>query len=262
MRKITFLTLCAAAACAAQPAGAQNVVKNGDFERVNMPRLELENVEVPNSGTRADSDMLPGWKTAHVADASPRGIAFLFTKPGGNVTYGGTNDESCPDCKNSNMNSAATFADHGNFVALEKSSGISQFLTDLTEGIYSLSFDYGGAQMNTVNSGAGFSYTLSAFWGDDLVGTVSGRNDDGSFTGWSSFSTDVTCDAACAANGILLRFVASLAGGPPVVLLDNVAVTGGAVPEPATWATMLLGFGVAGGVMRSGRRRAAIAAAA
>ena len=42
--------------------------------------------------------------------------------------------------------------------------------------------------------------------------------------------------------------------------LDNVSVTqvGGGVPEPATWALMISGFGLAGAVLR--RRRAGIAA--
>lgn len=35
----------------------------------------------------------------------------------------------------------------------------------------------------------------------------------------------------------------------------------GAVPEPATWALMMLGFGLIGGVMRTGRRRDASALA-
>jgi hypothetical protein len=50
--------------------------------------------------------------------------------------------------------------------------------------------------------------------------------------------------------------------GPNVdnVQLDNVVMGGatGAVPEPATWAMMILGFGAAGTMMR--RRRAALAA--
>ncbi len=41
---------------------------------------------------------------------------------------------------------------------------------------------------------------------------------------------------------------------------DNVAVVSGAVPEPATWAMMLFGFGVVGSALRR-RNRAAIAVA-
>jgi len=42
-------------------------------------------------------------------------------------------------------------------------------------------------------------------------------------------------------------------------LLDDVKLDIGAVPEPATWALMIGGFGMAGGMLR--RRRAAAAAA-
>ena len=45
--------------------------------------------------------------------------------------------------------------------------------------------------------------------------------------------------------------------------LDNISVTGNlasAVPEPATWAMMITGFGLAGGAIRSRRRMAAVAA--
>ena len=46
------------------------------------------------------------------------------------------------------------------------------------------------------------------------------------------------------------------------VLLDNIIVNGdlapsAAVPEPATWAMMILGFGAAGAMLR--QRRAALA---
>jgi hypothetical protein len=50
--------------------------------------------------------------------------------------------------------------------------------------------------------------------------------------------------------------------------LDNLTIDGGAftgvpgVPEPATWAMLLLGFGVMGGTLRARRQRDGIAAAA
>jgi len=42
------------------------------------------------------------------------------------------------------------------------------------------------------------------------------------------------------------------------ILNVNGAALGGAVPEPATWAMLLLGFGLIGGAMRTQRRRAKI----
>jgi hypothetical protein len=47
-------------------------------------------------------------------------------------------------------------------------------------------------------------------------------------------------------------------GLPPMAALDGVSLT--AVPEPATWAMMLIGFGGLGAMIRR-RNRAAMAAA-
>lgn len=53
-------------------------------------------------------------------------------------------------------------------------------------------------------------------------------------------------------------------GQPPVVMLDGVSLTAyqppvGTVPEPSTWAMMIMGFGAVAGVMRRRPRRAAVA---
>lgn len=43
------------------------------------------------------------------------------------------------------------------------------------------------------------------------------------------------------------------------VVVFNVATANGAVPEPASWAMMLLGFGAVGSAMRAAKRRQALA---
>jgi len=47
-----------------------------------------------------------------------------------------------------------------------------------------------------------------------------------------------------------------LAGGNDFAI-DNISVT--AVPEPGTWALMIIGFGGAGAMLRSNRRKAVAA---
>jgi hypothetical protein len=47
---------------------------------------------------------------------------------------------------------------------------------------------------------------------------------------------------------------------PAFIDLDDVSVTGpaagaGGVPEPASWALMIAGFGMAGGLLRQRRQR-------
>lgn len=51
-----------------------------------------------------------------------------------------------------------------------------------------------------------------------------------------------------------LTFRTAAASGDNTAFIDGVSVSA-AVPEPATWAMMLLGFGFVGGAMRSAKRR-------
>ena len=46
----------------------------------------------------------------------------------------------------------------------------------------------------------------------------------------------------------------------PLAGMGDLAYSLSAIPEPATWAAMLLGFGAVGGFMRNGRRKGALSA--
>jgi len=72
---------------------------------------------------------------------------------------------------------------------------------------------------------------------------------------WTHYSLEFT---PVQAGSLTLSFSTTSADdvGP---LIDNVSVTTGAVPEPAGWALMIGGFGLAGAALR--RRRTAVAAA-
>jgi hypothetical protein len=80
-------------------------------------------------------------------------------------------------------------------------------------------------------------------------------NPSGGSTGWYKVTDTFTASG----SSDVLSFLASGTPGnlPPMVLLDGVSLT--AVPEPATWAMMLVGFGAIGYGLR--RRRAAVLAA-
>lgn len=54
-------------------------------------------------------------------------------------------------------------------------------------------------------------------------------------------------------NGIYPRSMRSTGGTYSFSIADS-----GAVPEPATWAMMRLGFGAIGGALRFGRRKQAV----
>ena len=68
--------------------------------------------------------------------------------------------------------------------------------------------------------------------------------------GYTNFSTTAT------ALGVSTDLAFNFRHDPSLFALDNVSVTAvnGAVPEPATWAMMLIGFGAMGVSMRRRRR--------
>ncbi|MDP3870673.1 MAG: PEPxxWA-CTERM sorting domain-containing protein [Phenylobacterium sp.] len=127
-------------------------------------------------------------------------------------------------------------------------------VADQQEALALLGFDWDGdwtAVDATKIAGGGGDYKTYDFPGllDGLtyVGIHKGKGDDG-FEGTAFFKLD-------ADN--LDVFTLNLKGGSDAVLY----FTGGSVvPEPATWAMMIIGFGAAGSMLRSSRRRRALAA--
>jgi len=151
----------------------------------------------------------------------------------------------------------------GNFVALDgaypttsDNASISQMITGLTIGQqYTLSFDYGfgqerfatgdffnGDTINSLTASIG-----SALWDSGDVGLA-----NHGFVGWDKGTLNFTATS----TSELLKFVAyANVPLPSYALLSSVSIVESAVPEPATWGMMILGFGVVGAIAR--RRRAA-----
>ncbi len=112
------------------------------------------------------------------------------------------------------------------------------------------------------------SAVLSGRWGIDnegviklnnaVIATLSGTTTD-SFNQLYQFG---------ASSGFVsglntLRFEVHDTGVPMAFRTDDMSLTANlssAVPEPATWAMMIIGFGAAGSMVRSNRRRNALAA--
>jgi len=135
---------------------------------------------------------------------------------------------------------------------------VYQTVSGLTAGdTYAVTFYQAGAQQH------GFSGITTESWqvslGAQTLDSPTLTNASEGFTGWSSDTLDFTATA----SSEVLSFLAEGTGGsgePPFALLDGVSLTQVSVPEPATWAMMLVGFGVLGTAIRS-RRKTALATA-
>ena len=99
-----------------------------------------------------------------------------------------------------------------------------------------------------------------------LTGNGLTANDFGLFSPTNLSGADLSMHPDFSASGSAINFGFAMRRGPATVTdvyndvlrADNFRVTVNAVPEPATWAMMIVGFGMVGGLARR-RRRLAIA---
>jgi PEP-CTERM motif/Protein of unknown function (DUF642) len=144
--------------------------------------------------------------------------------------------------------------DGGNFVALDGDTNfngaLTQTIDNLTAGAkYVVSFDWATAQYAD-RSGDTTEQLQVGFGGAPTQSTGIVTNPSEGATAWQKESFTFTATGASQVLSFLS--IGAPAGQPPVALLDGVSLT--AVPEPATWGMMLVGFGGLGVVIR--RRRA------
>jgi hypothetical protein len=137
----------------------------------------------------------------------------------------------------------------GSFVAIDGdplgNGSISQTISGLTVGQkYTLTFDWAAAQL--INKNQTYQVQLTVDFGTASQQTANLVEGPGKFSGWQSETMSFTATKATQT----LTFLANghPTGQPPVALLDGVSLT--AVPEPASWAMMILGFGAIGLMMR------------
>ncbi len=129
--------------------------------------------------------------------------------------------------------------------------GVSQNITTVAGQKYKVTFDMAGnpdgglGNRIMVITSNGFNPQINNF----TVGAANTKTN----MGWQSMSYMFTAGPGTVTN---IAF-ASDEYNPYGPALDNVGISS-AVPEPTTWALMILGFGAAGGMIRVSRRRQAL----
>jgi hypothetical protein len=215
MKRIAVASVLAAGV--ATNASAATIVTNGSFE-----------------------DGLTGWTTNKVSGTTPGiGITVIPTGVNNGTGYG----DNVP-------NYAGTHAAY--FVDDNANENLFQSVSLAANTNYTLSYALFATQSGAANQ-FGFALT-DGILGTPVIGTVinNGSQTDVPVGTWTPYSYNFT--SGLAGNYVLgFNF---LSGATPAkdVLLDAVQISA-AVPEPATWAMMLVGFGVMGGSLRRGRRR-------
>jgi hypothetical protein len=219
------------------------------------------------SGQLGFNTSATGWSVPNPGTtASPTGASyfFLFRAQGGTTSgtsadnagapgiFGGSNLQLWGPGTGSN-NGLTVSPNGGAFVAADpdfQNGAISQVITGLTPGqSYNLDFYFGASQQSP------FQGATSAGWAVTLGGVTQNTgnlaNVSEGFSGWH-FEDFVFTPTMSTET---LSFLATGTGGqplPPFALLDGVSLT--PVPEPATWALMLIGVGALGAGLRMRRR--------
>jgi PEP-CTERM motif len=188
---------------------------------------------------------------------------FLFAASGTgsgdngvNNQYGGTLSLYGP--ANGVNNGLGPSPQGGNYIAQDSAydqGAISQTISGLTAGdSYVVSFYWAAAQQNGFNGPTYDQWQVSL--GGQTLDTPTVNIDSHGFSGWMSQSLTFTATGPTE----VLSFFANggPSGVPPFALLDGVSMM--AVPEPSTWAMMLIGFGGLGVAAFRSRRKAAAAA--
>ena len=252
------VTAIAATASAAVAETTKDFIVNGGFEQATQPTGQLESIA-----------KVTGWNATDAADFSKiAGLGYdskyVFltnaesaSNPGLLTTFGKYERLSGPG--NGFDNGFDASPQGGNFIAMDawwRRGALTQIIDGLIVGeTYKLSFAFAYAQ----NSGATTATTHSLTFGmtsdptklGSYTTTPTVKNPLGGFVDWTNYTFEFIADNSSS----YLYFLANGApsGQPPFSLLDNVSLTGphaAAVPEPATWAMMIMGFGAIGGIMR------------
>ena len=243
MKNFMRLALVSAASLAALsvPAFAANLVSNGGFE------TNGGNGEVDVNTT------VLGW---NVPGSTAQKYTFVWNAASGISLSGTTADTSGATGSLGNVrlwgpgglafNGLTLSPNGGAFIGADgafQDEPIQQTITGLVAGhTYAVSFDWAAAQQFGFNlpTASGWMVSLGSGPSQSTGNLAIGNH---GFSGWQQSTFDFIADG----TSDTLSFLSTGVGGaplPPFALLDGVSIKG--VPEPSTWAMMILGFSLLG----------------
>ena len=270
MRTMTACALVAGLGWAVGAHAATNLVTNGGFDQTNLSSGQIAFLHSNNySGFEDGSDGSYGQGVTGWTSSIGGGAAF-------NLWYFGDGSEKTKEARTQygelgqhpNANYTGVSPNGGAFMILDGDPGysgtLSQTIGGLTSGqTYTLQFywsagelaDRTGYQTDRLDVSFGAQTQSTETFHNSHPYTNNPNNLPGDFEGWTLET--MTFKATSASQVLSFLSVGTPAMNlPPVAFLDGVSLV--AVPEPAIWTVMVLGFGAMGASMR--RRRAARAA--
>ena len=271
IRLVTLLTALLALAFAI-PVSAANLLINGDFETTSFNYTDGSGTHYPGTAFENffDGQVVEGWTSggynfvftpdmAASASGSPSSPSYLslWGMPGTGVSNG--------------IGPSPT---GGNFVVSDgayQNGPLSQTVSGLEVGHeYAVSFWWAAGQQFgfdgattdawTVCFGTcaytssydsnGDGYSTFTPGSDQIMSTGAVAVPNHGFVPWRYETVNFT--ATSSTQTLSLLAYGTPLGQPPFALIDGLQLE--AVPEPTTWAMMLIGFGLVGGAMRTRRR--------
>jgi PEP-CTERM motif len=218
MKNIAYATLASVAVFAAVPASATVIFTSG-FEGPGNSDNSRTAANDPNTTT-------------------PAGDYGLYTAADG---WTADNVGNPIELQNNVAGAPAPLVGGKVFVELDSTKNSSMSRNIVSGGSYLLSFLYSPRPGRPASTNGIEVYLNGLLF--NPPGTITGAG--GSGTSWST----VSIGKFYAAAGSKLTFKAVGSNDSFGGYVDNITLT--AVPEPATWAFMILGFGLVGGAVRS-----------
>jgi hypothetical protein len=227
----------AVTAFAGGSASASNLVQNGTFAAT-----------LPNSALIGD--FYNYGSGAYVADWDTNGYNFLFYPTTADTTGADQgHGYASPDpgfANNLYLWGPGTGSNNGfsdppsgdNFIAADGdyiNAPITQTINGLTAGkTYDVTFSYAYSQQYGYYDATQQNWTVALGGSSYATSTITTPSQG--FTPWQTITVPLTADS----SSDTLSFLATGSGAPPFALLADVSLT--AVPEPSTWALVVLGF--------------------